>query len=96
MSKGNFTATAASAIIVAADDYRDYLTIQKGTNAVAMALGIGEAAVAGEGIQLTNIDDSVELWGVDARAAIYGIGNTAAGTWEGSRVRYRPGPTPSA
>ena len=96
MAKGNFAATAASTEIVPADNYRDYLLIQKGTNAVAMALGIGEDAVAGEGVQLTNIHDSVELWDVDARSAIYGIGNTAAGTWEGSRVRYRPGPTPAA
>ena len=96
MSKGNFTVTASSAEIIAADQYRDYLTIQKGTNAVAVALGIGEDAVAGEGIQLTNIHDSVELWGVDARASISAIGNTGAGTWEGSQVRYRPGPTPAA
>lgn len=91
MSKGNFTATAASTEMIAADNYRDHLTIQK-TNATQIAIGIGVAAVAGEGIQLINIDSSIELWGVEARAAIYAIGNGGTGTYQSGRIRFRPGP----
>lgn len=91
MSKGNFSAGSASAEIIAADNYRDYLIIQK-TNATQIALGLGEDAVAGEGIQLINIDSSVELWGVEARMAIHAIGNGGTGTYQSGRARFRPGP----
>jgi hypothetical protein len=97
MSKGSWAATASSSIIVAADANREFLFIQKITNAVAVAIGIGEAAEAGKGIQLTNIGDSVLLRGPNARAAIYAIGNTGAGTYQdGGEVTYVPGPTPAA
>jgi len=91
MANGNFTAGAASAIVIAADANRDHLTIQK-SNATQIALGLGEAAVAGDGIQLINIDSSVELFGPEARMAVYAIGNNGTATWQGGRVTFRPGP----
>lgn len=91
MAKGNFTGTAASALLVAANYNRDCLVIQH-TNAVTCALGIGEAAVAGEGLQLLKIGDTVKLTGAAAREAIYVIGNTATGTYQdGSGVSFYPG-----
>ena len=93
MSKGSWTATAASTALVAADEYRDQLFIQK-TNNTTVALGIGEAAVAGEGIQLTNVNDVAVLRGAAAREAIYMIGNNGAGTYQTGNVEYVPGPTP--
>ena len=91
MSKGNFAATAASAVIVAANRDRDHLTIQK-VNATTIAIGIGEDAVAGEGIQLINADASLELRGWDARQAIYAIGNGGTGTYQDGMIVFRPGP----
>lgn len=82
MAKGNFTGTSASALLVAADAYRDCLVIQH-TNATTCALGIGEAAVAGEGLQLMKIGDTVVLTDAAARQAIYVIGNAATGTYQG-------------
>ncbi len=91
MAKGKFTGTASSAQIVAADDYRAYLTIQL-TNAASANLGIGEAAVAGEGIKLINAGDSARLVGAAARKAIYLIGDGAEGTYQDGDVTYVPGP----
>jgi len=91
MAKGNFTATASSAVIVAADVNRDTLLIQK-TNATTIALGIGEAAEAGKGIQLINSGDVAVLRGAAARAAIYAIGNGGTGTYQDGDVEVRPGP----
>ena len=91
MSKGSFSATAASTQIISADEFRDYLTIQK-SNATQIAIGIGEAAVAGEGVQLINIDASLELRGVAARLAIYAIGNGGTGTYQSGDITFRPGP----
>lgn len=91
MSKGSWTGTSASDEIIAADEFREYLTIQL-TNATLVALGIGEAAVAGEGIQLINAGDTVRLEGAQARVAIYAIGNGAAGTYQSGSVYYSPGP----
>ncbi len=58
MANGKFTATAASTIAVAANAYRTTLTIQK-QNATAIAFGIGEAAVADEGIILNKLGDTL-------------------------------------
>lgn len=91
MSKGNFTGATLSAEIIAADAHRDYLTIQK-TNTTQIALGLGEAAVTGEGIQLINVGSSIELYGVEARMAIFAIGNGGTGTYQSGRMRFRPGP----
>ncbi len=82
MAKGAFTGTSSSAELVAADTYRDCLLIQH-TNATTCALGIGEDAEAGKGIQLLKIGDSVVLTGANARSAIYVIGNGATGTYQG-------------
>ena len=90
MAKGNFTGTSASALLVAADYHRDGLVIQH-TNATTAALGIGEAAVAGEGLQLLKIGDAVRLTGSDARKAVYVIGNGATGTYQDGSVEVAPG-----
>jgi hypothetical protein len=91
MAKGNFTGSAASALLVAADYNRECLIIQH-TNAVTCALGIGEAAVAGEGLQLLKIGDTIKLTGSNARQAIYVIGNTATGTYQdGTGIEFAPG-----
>ena len=91
MAKGNWTGTASSALLVAANAYREYLTIQL-TNATPANLGIGEAAAAGEGIKLINAGDSVRIKGAQAQEAIYVIGNGAAGTYQDGNVLYVPGP----
>jgi len=91
MAKGNWTGTDASTLIVAADAYREYLVIQL-TNATSVNLGIGEAAVAGDGIKLINAGDAVRLEGAQAQSAIYAIGNGAAGTYQDGNVLYVPGP----
>jgi hypothetical protein len=91
MAKGSWTGTDSSAVIVAADSYREYLTIQL-TNATQTNLGIGVAAVADEGIQLINAGDTVRIEGAQAQLAIYAIGNGAAGTYQDGKVYYYPGP----
>lgn len=95
MAKDSWTATAASTEIVPANVYRDVLLIQK-TNATAVALGIGEAAEANKGIQLTNVGDVVVLRGATARNAVYAIGNGGTGTYQEGDIEYYPGPTPAA
>ena len=91
MAKGNFTGTSASALLIAASDYRDCLVIQH-TNATQCALGIGEAAVAGSGLQLIKIGDTVKLTGANAREAIYVIGNGATGTYQdGTGIEFSAG-----
>jgi len=91
MSKGAWTGTSASAIIVAADEYRDHLTVQL-INATAANLAFGEAAVAGEGIELINAGDSVSVRGPLATEAVYAIGNGADGVYQDGPIAYRPGP----
>ncbi len=91
MAKGNWTGTGASALLIAANRYRDTLLIQKTDNTV-VALGIGEAAVAGEGIQLVNINDTAKLQGPAARGAVYVIGDGGNGTYQdGEGVDFRSG-----
>lgn len=85
MAKGSWTGIATSAIIVAADEYREYLTIIL-TNNITVALAFGEAAVAGEGIQLLNAGDSVRVQGHLARGAVYAIGNTAVGSYQSRQL----------
>lgn len=89
-TKGNWTGTAASAEIVPANLNREYLLIQH-SDATTVALGIGEDAVAGEGIQLFKIGDTVRLRGPMARKAVYAIGNTGAGTYQEGDVEFFPG-----
>jgi len=85
MAKGKYTATAVSTVLVAANEYRDQLTIQH-TNATQIALGIGEDAVAGEGVQLFAKGDSVKLIGPLARLAIYMLGDGGTGTYQDGDV----------
>lgn len=91
MEKGNFSGTSASAALLAADESRGQVLIQK-TNATVVALGIGEDAVAGEGIQLGPIGDSVVIRGYAATLAINVIGNNGAGTYQTGDVTFAPGP----
>jgi len=94
MAKGNFTGTASSAELLAADEYRDQIVIQK-TNATAVALGFGEAAVAGKGIQLIEIGDAAIIRGAEARMQINVIGNGGTGTYQTGDIDVRNGPNPS-
>jgi len=86
MSKGTYSATAASTVLVAADEHRAHITIQH-TNATQVALGIGEAAVAGEGVQLFAAGDSVRIDGTLASYAIYVMGNGGTGTYQTGDVK---------
>jgi len=93
MAKGTWEATAASTAIIAANAYRDQLLIQKlDVGCVAVSLGIGEAAIAGEGVQLVNVYDTIILHGAAARGAVYAIGDGGSGTYQDGDVEYRTGP----
>jgi hypothetical protein len=89
-TKGNFSATSASTIIVPANKYRDALLIEK-TNATNIALGIGETAVAGEGIQLLAIGSTALIRGAAAAKAIYAIGNGGTGVYQEGDVTLAMG-----
>lgn len=91
MTKGAWSGGAASAIIVAADEYRDHLTVQL-INATSAHLAFGEAAAAGEGIKLINAGDSVTVSGPLATEAVYAIGDGASGIYQSGAVIYLPGP----
>ncbi len=84
MTGGKDTGGSASAELLAADEYRDFVTIML-ANATSVAIGIGEAAVADKGVVLREIGDSVELRDQAARALINIIGN-------GGEVTYQTGP----
>ena len=86
MAKGSWAGTASSAELVAVDNYREYLTIQL-TNDITVALGFGEAAVVGEGIQLMQTGDTVTVRGHLARSAVNVIGNTAIGTYQSGKLK---------
>ncbi len=89
MAKGNWAATSASAVIVAANEYRDILTLQK-TNDTDVSLGLGEAAVLGEGVQMLVVGDVVTIYGYHARKAIYAIGNGGQGTYQDGPIEVHP------
>lgn len=91
MAKGSFTAGSVSAEIIAADSHREILLIQK-KNATTISLGLEEAAVAGEGIQLVNVGDTAVLRGPKARGAVYAIGNNGTGVWQDGDCDVRLGP----
>jgi hypothetical protein len=83
-SSGKATGTAASAELLAADQYREYVVIML-QNQVTCALGLfGSAAVVDEGIVLAQVGDTVHLSGAAARQQINVIGNTASLTYQGS------------
>ena len=91
MTSGKATGTAASAQMLAASEYRDKVTIML-QNAVSCAIGVGEAAVADEGVILAEIGDVCELEGVAARAQINIIGDTASVTYQTGPVTVRRQP----
>jgi hypothetical protein len=77
---GKFTVTDTSAEIIPADKFRGELAIQH-HDGEAFALGIGEAAVADEGIILGAQVYAISLLGEQARQSIRAI--TASGTAAG-------------
>jgi len=85
LAGGKATGTAASAEMLAADNYRDSVTIMLYDDTAPVAIGIGEAAVADEGVVLRELGDSVEIRGYAAIKQINIIGN-------GGIVTYQTGP----
>ncbi|MFA5186697.1 MAG: hypothetical protein WC551_09495 [Patescibacteria group bacterium] len=85
MISGTWDATAASVEIVAADHYRDSLTIQL-QNTTQVYLGFGAAAVAGSSLTLITTGDSITVRGHLARQAVYAIGNGASGAYQEGNV----------
>ena len=82
----------SSELIIAADEHRDYITIQlQGNNSVYLA--IGEAAVDATGIMLMVPGCSVRIMGAKSRLAIYGYaaGVTTVGIETCEDLEYRPG-----
>ncbi len=89
MAKGKQTGTSSSVELLAASDYQEDVTIMH-QNATPVAIGlIGEAAVADEGIILTEIGDSVRLSGAQARGQINIIGNGGTVTYQTGLVAVR-------
>lgn len=83
MSKGSWTASEADSAIVAADTYRASVTVQV-LSGGPIYLGFGEAAVAGEGLYVTE-GGSITIDDHRARLAIHaicGAGSTAAGGYQ--------------
>jgi len=82
----------ASELIIAANEFRDYLTVQlHGTETVCLAFG--EDAVDETGIKLLYPGCSVRVLGCKARLAVYGYASEAVnvGTETCEDVEYRPG-----
>jgi len=94
LDKHTFTG-ATSELIIAADAYRDHITIQNHTASAPVFLGFDEAAVNTKGIKLIYPGCSVRVTGCKARLAVYGIQpNDARGTVgieTCEDVEYRPG-----
>ncbi len=87
MTRGAWAATAASSEIIAADEYRDKLTIQLHSGDIT-ALGFGEAAVFAEGIRLVAAGDTVEIEGALTRGAVYAICDAASSSAGGYQKGY--------
>lgn len=87
--KGKVTGGSVSAELLAADEYRGYVTIMLQSD-VACALAFeGEAAIADTGVMLNEIGDSVEVFAELARGQINVIGNNANLTWQEGPVTVR-------
>ncbi len=87
--RGKATGTSSSAELLAADEYRGFVTIML-QNAVSCAFGFsGEAAVDDQGVILIEIGDSIEVRGELAREQINVIGNTASLTWQEGPLTVR-------
>jgi hypothetical protein len=86
----DLTGIDISTLIVPADQYRDSLFIQHSIgSSTQVALGLGEPAVTGKGVQLFTGGSPVAIDGADARKAIYAIGNGGQGTWQqGGLILY--------
>ena len=89
-TKGAYMGTAVSVELVARDKYRDVITIQH-INTNAVSFGIGEPAVAGEGIHLTFPGDTLVLRGAQARSAIHVIGGGGRGAYQTGDLTFIPG-----
>ena len=94
MSAGTkiFIGAGSSELIIAADEHRDFITIQLQDNN-GVYLGIGEAAANATGIMLMVPGCSVRIMGAKARQAIYGYaaGATTVGIETTEDLEYRPG-----
>lgn len=75
MSQGSWAATATTSELVAASTYRASVVVQL-QDGDPTWIGIGVAAVVGEGIYLKDAGDSVEIKSPSARKAINGICDT--------------------
>lgn len=83
-TSGKATGTSASAELLAADQYREYVVIILNSQ-TAVGIGIlGEDAVVDEGIVLAQVGDTVHLTGAAARQQINVIGDGAALSYQGS------------
>lgn len=76
--------TDASVELLAASEYRNQVTIVLYDKTAPIAIGIGEDAVADEGVNLREVGDSCTVRGAEARAQINIIGN-------GGKVSYQLG-----
>lgn len=84
MAKGSWSATDTSSELVAADVNRRSITLQL-LAGDSMSIGIGEAAVFGEGGTMLVVGDFISLVRLQAGEAIYGIcdtGKTADGGYQ--------------
>jgi hypothetical protein len=95
MSASAFTHTGGSASeqVLAADEHRDFVTLQL-QNTHPVFLAFGEEAAADEGIKLFNAQCSVRVKGAKARGVINAYSTDAAliGIETSEDVEYRPGP----
>lgn len=86
IDSGTWAATAEASEIVPANNDRLSVVIQL-TSGNATQLGIGEAAVFSEGLQLVDAGDFIEIKEHQARMAIYAIcdsGNSSSGGYQES------------
>jgi hypothetical protein len=95
MLDSHIFSTAASELIIAADEGRDHITIQNHTANAPVFLGFGEVAQDAKGIKLIYPGCSVRVIGAKSRLAIYGIEPGDSGGVVGIEttedVEYRPG-----
>lgn len=82
----------SSELIIAADEYRDHITIQL-QSAEPVYLGFNEDAVSATGVELIYPGCSVRVSGAKARLAIYGYAANAShvGIETHIDIEYRPG-----
>ena len=82
---GSWSATAASSVLIVADEYREELVIQHHSGD-SVFLAFGDDAVEDEGIRLDgSVVPVVVVKGAKAREAVYGIcatAKSATGGWQ--------------